>query len=95
MLWSEIQEEEGEVGHKIVSEAGIPNTYEEPYVVLHCACYLYVSYWLYVLKAKSWVDTMLVSTSDLADVIAMAGINSKCLKNGGERKGSTIEASLK
>ena len=50
LLWSEVREQEAEVWHKTELElwhkteleARFPDTYEEAYVLLHCACNLCV-----------------------------------------------------
>jgi len=64
--------------------------------VLMTMCYIYHAWSAPSnLKAQSCMNTMLVSTSGHADVSTTANINSKSLKIGGERKGSTVEASLK
>jgi len=88
-----------------VREATIPGKYEESYMLLHRAYYLYfVLTMCYIyhtcsalsnLQVQSCVDTILVSTSGLAGDTATAGGSSKNLKNDGERKGWTVEASLK
>ena len=90
---------------QIAPEARISGMYEESYVLLHRACHLSVQMTMcYIyhtcsapsnLQAQSCVDTILVSTSGLAGDTATAGGSSKNLKNDGERKGWTVEASLK
>ena len=82
MLLSEVREEEAEVWCKIVHEATILGTHEESYVLLHRACYLCVlmaKCYIYHahsapsnLQVRSCLDTILVSTSGLVDVIATA-----------------------
>ena len=89
----------------IVREATIPGKYEESYILLHRAYYLYFLMTMcYIyhacsalsnLQAQSCVDPMLVSSSGLADVKATTGVSLKNLKIGGVRKEWTVEASLK
>jgi hypothetical protein len=104
-LRSKIREEEAEVWPQTETEATIPGTLQDSYVLLHRACSLYVlTIMCYIyracsapnnLKAQSCVDTTLVSTSGLAANTMIAGDSSRNHKDGEQRKGWTVGTSLK